>query len=166
MLVKIWDLEADKFREEYIPAIDIPVRSISISPDLAFIAVGSHKGKLFLYNYTDNKSLELSKEIQAHDEYLLKCIVSPDCKTIATTSADKTIKLWSTESWEVVKTLTKHQRWVWDCVFSADSQYLISASSDQSAKLWDLQTQDVIRNYVGHSLAVTCVALNDSVTLQ
>lgn len=29
-LVKIWDLEADKCREEFIPAPDIPVRSLSI----------------------------------------------------------------------------------------------------------------------------------------
>lgn len=28
--VKVWDLEADKCREEYVPAPDIPVRSISI----------------------------------------------------------------------------------------------------------------------------------------
>lgn len=29
-IMKIWDLTADKCREEYIPAIDIPIRSISI----------------------------------------------------------------------------------------------------------------------------------------
>lgn len=68
--------------------------------------------------------------------------------------AEKTIPL--------VKRLANHQRWVWDAVFSADSSYMVSASSDQSAKLWDLRSGDVIRNYLGHNLAVTCVALNDS----
>ena len=28
--VKIWDLEADKLREEYVPSADVAVRSISI----------------------------------------------------------------------------------------------------------------------------------------
>jgi G protein beta subunit-like protein len=88
-------------------------------------------------------------------------VVSPDLRTVATTSADKSIKIWNTGNWELTSCLTKHQRWVWDCVYSADSLYLLSASSDQSAKLWDLRTGEVVRNYVGHNLAVTCVALND-----
>jgi target of rapamycin complex subunit LST8 len=107
--------------------------------------------------------LELEKEFQAHDDYLLKCLVSHDQKWVATASADKTIKLWNTTTWEVDRILAKHQRWVWDCVFSADSMYLVSASSDQSAKLWDLRSGEVARNYVAqnNNLAVTCVALND-----
>lgn len=28
--VKIWDLEADKCREEFVPMVDVPVRSVSI----------------------------------------------------------------------------------------------------------------------------------------
>jgi len=101
------------------------------------------------------------QDFQAHEDYLLKCVISPDMKFVATASADKTVKLWNTEQWTLDSTLNKHQRWVWDCVFSADSVYLLTASSDQSAKLWDLRTGDVVRNYVGHNLAVTCVALND-----
>jgi G protein beta subunit-like protein len=107
--------------------------------------------------------LELREEFQAHEDYLLKCVISPDTKTLATASADKTIKLWqcAVNNWHCERTLAHHQRWVWDAVFSADSLYLVSASSDQSAKLWDLRTGEVIRNFAGHSLAVTCVALND-----
>jgi target of rapamycin complex subunit LST8 len=108
------------------------------------------------------QGLAVTKDFQAHDDYLLKCVISPDLRSIATTSADKTIKLWDTSNWELETILNKHQRWVWDCVYSADSLYLLTASSDQSAKLWDLRSGDVIRNYTGHSLAVTCVALNDS----
>lgn len=106
--------------------------------------------------------LELCHEFQAHEEYLLKIAVSPDVSTIATTSADKSIKLWNTTTWELEHTLAQHQRWVWDAVFSADSLYLVTASSDQTAKLWDLRSGEVIRNYSGRNLAVTCVALNDS----
>lgn len=80
---------------------------------------------------------------------------------IATTSADKTIKLWDSNSFELIRSLNRHQKWVWDCVFSIDSLYLLSASSDNSAKLWDVNSGDVVKNYTGHNLAVTCVALND-----
>ena len=43
-------------------------------------------------------------------------------------------------------------------------RYLVTASSDHSARLWDLQSGAAIRYYSGHSLAVTCCALNDSST--
>jgi target of rapamycin complex subunit LST8 len=92
---------------------------------------------------------------------LLKCVISPDITYLATTSADRTVRLWNTDTWQPVRTLQHHQRWVWDAVFSADSMYLVTASSDQSAKLWDLTTGEVMKNYMGHSLAVVCVTLND-----
>lgn len=113
------------------------------------------------------QKLELVKDFQAHDDYLLKCVISNNNKLIATTSSDKTIKLWNTSTWEADRVLCKHQRWVWDCAFSADSMYLLSASSDQSAKLWDLRNGEVVRSYVAqnNNLAFTCVALHD-VTLQ
>lgn len=73
--VKVWDLTADKCREEVTPLTEIPVRSLSIvSPqapfaqfrrpgcnnefylyftmqayDASFLAVGSHKGRVFMY---------------------------------------------------------------------------------------------------------------------
>jgi len=40
--VKIWDLEADKCREEFIPAIDIPVKSLSIVSRVPFAVSTIH----------------------------------------------------------------------------------------------------------------------------
>lgn len=37
----------------------------------------------------------LHRDIVAHEDYLLKCVISPDVTCIATTSADKTIKLFN-----------------------------------------------------------------------
>lgn len=158
--IRVWDLSTHKCREEYCPEVDSPIRSVSIASNESMVTAGSHRGMLYVYNNKDGK-LHLERSFQAHSNYLLKCIISPDLNHLATTSADKTVRLWNTETWELVRVLSRHQRWVWDAVFSADSLYLVTASSDQSAKLWDVQTGEVMRNYIGHSLAVTCVALND-----
>lgn len=81
---------------------------------------------------------------------------------MATTSADHTAKIWSTDNWSLVKTLSVQQKcWVWDCVFSGDSSFLVTGSSDQVARLWDLSQGETIRTYTGHSKAITCVALSD-----
>jgi G protein beta subunit-like protein len=159
--VKVWDLSMNALREEHTPAAESPIQSISIASTGKFMTVGSHKGRVFVYKTEDGK-MELKTDFQAHNMYLLKCVISPNTNVLATASADKTVRLWNTETWAQERVLQQHQRWVWDAVFSADSLYLVTASSDQSAKLWDLQTGEVMRNYLGHSLAVTCVTLNDT----
>lgn len=83
---------------------------------------------------------------------------------LATTSADTTVKIWSTSRYDfsLEKTLVGHQRWVWDAAFSADSAYLVTASSDHVARLWELNSGETVRQYNGHNKAVVCCALNDS----
>ena len=45
------------------------------------------------------------QRLAAHEKYGLKCLFSPDSSLLATTSADGTVKLWSTENLTLYKTL-------------------------------------------------------------
>jgi target of rapamycin complex subunit LST8 len=102
-------------------------------------------------------------KLRAHPgKYILKCLLSPDVRALATTSSDRTVKLWSLDGFGLDRTLTGHGRWVWDAVFSVDGAYLVTASSDGTARLWDLASGDAIRVYSGHHKAVVACALNDS----
>ena len=101
-------------------------------------------------------------KLRAHQNFILKCLISPDCQQLATTSADKTVKLWNLDGFTLDRTLMGHTRWVWDCVFSVDAAYLVTASSDATARLWDLSSGEAIRTYSGHHKACVCCALNDS----
>ena len=100
-------------------------------------------GALFVWKLTNTaEKLKLVQQKQAHNGYVLKCLLSPDTKLLATTSADKTVKIWDMgPELTCSKTLVGHTAWVWDCAFSADSAYLISGSSDKTAKLWDVQVR-------------------------
>lgn len=100
--------------------------------------------------------------LKAHSGYILKCLISPDVRKLATTSSDKTVKVWSLDTFKCERVLTGHMKWVWDAVFSVDAAYLVTASSDQTARLWDVATGRDIRVYTGHSKAVVCCALNDN----
>ena len=102
------------------------------------------------------------QRIPAHDKYGLKCLFSPDSSLLATTSADGTVKLWSTQDLTLYKLLQDpSKRWVWDCTFSEDSHYCITASSDNNGRLWNVDKGEVIREYTGHQKAIVCLAFKD-----
>ena len=168
--IRVWDLVANKCLSQVAPLDqDIAIRSVSVSSDGKLVVAVNNVGHCFSWPMESqttcaslNKPPVPGNIKRVHDTFVLKCQLSPDNRLLATTSADRTIKIWSLPGMKLDKTLAKHQRWVYDCVFSADSSYLVSASSDGSARLWDLTNGDMIRHYTGHQKAIVAVALNDS----
>ena len=63
---------------------------------------------------------------------------SPDGKTIASGSNDKTIKLWDSQSGTELKTLAEHREGVTSVAFSPDGKTIASGSADKTIKLWDV----------------------------
>lgn len=49
-------------------------------------------------------------KLRAHSSYVLKCLISPDCQQLATTSADKTVKLWNLDGFTLDRTLVGHTK--------------------------------------------------------
>jgi WD40 repeat protein len=86
--------------------------------------------------------------------------VSPDGRWIAGGLADRTIRLWSTETGRVVDVLRGHSDFVLDVAFSPDGRQLASASWDKTLRLWDLATRQhrVLR---GHTKEITRVLWRD-----
>jgi len=179
--IRVWDLTANKCSVWHQPDGWTPIRSISIASDATYLVAATDRGTVYVYSRADddfktsnddetvgigpNKKWQACKKINAHNTYILKVLLSPDCNYLATASADTTIKLFDVDDeFKHYKTLQGHQRWVWDIAFSADSAYLVSASSDKTAKLWDINKGVDILDYKRHTKALTCVALNDSQT--
>jgi WD40 repeat protein len=64
---------------------------------------------------------------------------SPDGKTLASASQDRTIKLWDMASGQNTATLRGHAEAVLSVAFSPDGKILASAGQDKTIKLWDMQ---------------------------
>jgi WD40 repeat protein/uncharacterized caspase-like protein len=70
-----------------------------------------------------------------HGSWVNNAIYSPDGQIIASSSVDRTIKLWKPDG-TLIKTLTGHTEAVNSLSFSPDGEILASASSDRTIKLW------------------------------
>ncbi len=160
--LKVWDLSLNSCTLTHND-LNVPIRSVAIAPDGSFIILGDNTGVISLYKTGSTgslSSLTLTKRIEGHEKYITRVLISPEARFFASTSADKTIRVYDAATLSV-KVLEGHTRWVWDASFSADSAYLVSASSDHSARLWDLKTGEAIRHYNGHQKAVVCVDMHD-----
>jgi WD40 repeat protein len=95
-----------------------------------------------------------------HSGSVSSIVFSPDGKTLASASADKTIKLWDVGSYRLITSLEQHTEWVSSVAFSPDGKTLASASADKTIKLWDVGSYRLITSLEQHTGGVSSVAFS------
>lgn len=75
--------------------LDDPAKSLAYSADGKWLAAGERGGKLRLFTGTEGASVV---SVAAHRNSIYGVAFSPDHRTLATASFDRTIKVWSIES--------------------------------------------------------------------
>jgi len=78
--------------------------------------------------------------LTGHTDILENIGFSPDGSVLATTSIDKTARLWRVDTGQPVATLEGHTGWVRDAAFSPDGTRVATASDDGTVRLWDAGT--------------------------
>ncbi|MEG5014507.1 MULTISPECIES: WD40 repeat domain-containing protein [unclassified Microcoleus] len=98
--------------------------------------------------------------LEKHSNRVVSVSFSRDGKTLASGSADNTIKLWDVTTGKEIRTLQGHSNSVVSNSFSPDSKILASGSDDNTIKLWDVTTGKEIRTLKGHSKGVLSVSFS------
>ncbi|WP_422615951.1 helix-hairpin-helix domain-containing protein, partial [Nodularia spumigena] len=90
-----------------------------------------------LKNSTTGKLLQI---LQEHCNWVNSVAYSPDGQTLASGSADNTIKIWNVTTGKLLQTLTAHSGSVNSVAYSPDGQTLASGSTDNTIKIWNVTT--------------------------
>ena len=84
--------------------------------------------------------------------------VSGDGKQLLTSSDDKTLRLWDTDTGNCLRVFEGHTDLIIGAALSPDGKRVLSGSSDRTVRLWDATTGKELRKYEGHTDQVLSVA--------
>jgi len=137
--IKLWNLDGNQLKPQIIN-LNLDVAKIILSPDRQHLIAATKAEDIIFWNLKGKKSEENQEEVkvkQAHTGTVTSIVLSPNGKTVASGSSDKTIKLWDLNS-NLKHTFTGHQDEVTQVVFSPDDKTLASSSKDKTIRFWDL----------------------------
>ncbi len=101
----------------------------------------------------------LLRTLMGHGSGELSVAFSPDGRTLASGSWDRTIRLWRIPDGALLRTLEGHRYGVSSVAFSPDGRTLAS-EGDMTIRLWRVSDGALLRTLKGHRGGVTSVAFS------
>ncbi|XP_062887094.1 notchless protein homolog 1 [Mobula hypostoma] len=144
------------------------VLSIAWSPDGKRLASGCKNSQIFLWDPSTGK--QIGKVLTGHSKWITYLCweplhVNPQCRYLASSSKDCSIRIWDTLLGRCDKILTGHTQSV-TCVKWGGDGLLYSSSQDRTIKVWRAEDGVMCRTLQGHAHWVNTMALSTDYVLR
>lgn len=127
------------------------VTAIDFHPTRPLIAIGSgpasRSGQLQIFTIDSGRLLREFENV--HSDTVLSVKFSPDGRLLASSAADKVIRLLNVTDGRVIRSLEGHTHHVLALAWHHDAVTLASAGADQSVKIWNTETGEQKRTIGG-----------------
>ncbi|KAJ5542776.1 hypothetical protein N7461_008779 [Penicillium sp. DV-2018c] len=142
--IRVWTLDGSPIQAAYPDLDDLP-------PSNSRRLIG-HAGPVYAVRF---QPCATAREPIPGDER------SPtNARWLLSSSADKTIRLWSLDTWQCLVSYKGHDRPVWDVRFGPFGHYFVSGGNDKTARLWVSDHIRQQRIFVGHDQDVDVVCFH------
>jgi len=163
--VLLLDWRTKTVRQHFTNATDL-VNSVAFSHDGSVLAAasGDHRARLWRRPGTNGPFAE-AFTLTGHAGPVLAVAFSPGDGTVVTASADRSIKVWSTEDGRLLRTFGHHLEAVNALAFRPAAMasdktppaFCASASDDRTVRIWQPEIGRMVRILRGHRAAVLTV---------
>ncbi|KAK3085137.1 hypothetical protein FSP39_024968 [Pinctada imbricata] len=138
------------------------VLSIAWSPDGRKLASGCKNSQVCIWNPANGQ--QLGKTLIGHKQWITWLCwkplhLDPECRYLASSSKDGTIKIWDTVLYQCKITLSSHLQSV-TCIKWGGTNLIYSASQDRTIKVWRAEDGVLCRTLQGHGHWVNILALS------
>jgi serine/threonine protein kinase/WD40 repeat protein len=136
-IVAVYDLASGKLRWGTSELTGVPM-SMAFSQDGTVLAI-SDGGPIHLYDAASGRHLG---SMEGHRAWVSEMAFLPDGKTLASASADETVRLWDvsdpTHGKSMGRPLRGHTNEVWRLALLPGAKSLVTGAKDGSVFLWDI----------------------------
>jgi len=169
--VQTWDLASHWTLQQQIgPPLDAPtsvevspladrVLALDFSPDGQLLATGggepSRSGELKIWNVSDGS---LNREfVDSHSDTVFGVAFSSDGRYLASSSADKFVKVFDVASGTLLRSYEGHTHHVLGVDWQYDGTVLASCGADKVVKVWNFESGEQQRTIGGFGKQVTSI---------
>lgn len=103
---------------------------------------------------TEPEQLNCINTQLAHEKDINCVTISPNDRFIATSSQDKTAKLWDSVDLKLIGVFRGHRRGVWSIRFSPVDQIVVTNAADSTIRLWNITDMSCLKSFEGHDSSV------------